>query len=70
MLSLCSIRVCTLPDQQGLTNGLFAPAAQVQPATTLQGYADSCMLSLCKVLSDDWPTSFLQVRVATSDILM
>ena len=41
--------------------GPFVAGGRLAPATRLRGLLDDCMQSVCKLLSADWPSSFLQV---------
>ncbi|KAL6759204.1 hypothetical protein V8C86DRAFT_1351378 [Haematococcus lacustris] len=41
--------------------GPFVPSGRADPLAMMRGRAEDCMLALCRQLSDDWPTAFLQV---------
>ncbi|PNW83149.1 hypothetical protein CHLRE_06g308650v5 [Chlamydomonas reinhardtii] len=41
--------------------GPFYPAGRPKSATSLKGRLDECMMGLCRQLSEDWPTGFLQI---------
>ena len=43
-------------------SGPFLAGGKFDVGKNLRGLADHCMLSLCKQLSSDWPTAFLQVK--------
>lgn len=43
--------------------GPFYPSGHRNPVLALRGRLDECMMGLCRQLSADWPTGFLQVRV-------
>lgn len=43
----------------------MVPHANAQvPPSELRGRADECMMALCRLLTTDWPTAFLQVGLA------
>lgn len=44
-----------------IINGPFYPSGTIQRPTFLKGRLDECMMALCRTLSDDWPTGFLQI---------
>ncbi|KAG2426311.1 hypothetical protein HXX76_013068 [Chlamydomonas incerta] len=41
--------------------GPFYPAGRPKSAASLKGRLDECMMGLCRQLSEDWPTGFLQI---------
>ncbi|KAG2436100.1 hypothetical protein HYH02_011611 [Chlamydomonas schloesseri] len=41
--------------------GPFYPAGRPNAITSLKGRLDECMMGLCRQLSEDWPTGFLQI---------
>eukprot|EP00798_Chlamydomonas_sp_ICE-L_P030306 gene30306-35295_t len=43
-----------------IMSGPFHAGGKYTPAATLRGQANECMMNLCKVLSADWPSAFLQ----------
>ncbi len=52
-----------LAPNRRVVAGPFYPAGRPNASTSLKGRLDECMMGLCKQLSEDWPTGFLQVRV-------
>lgn len=49
--------------------GPFYPAGRPKSATSLKGRLDECMMGLCRQLSEDWPTGFLQVTAGGAVLL-
>ena len=43
------------------TSGPFLAGGKFDVGVNLRGLADECMLQMCKQLSKDWPSAFLQV---------
>jgi hypothetical protein len=44
--------------------GPFVPTGKPDAHALMRGRADDAMLALCRTLSKDWPTAFLQVGAA------
>jgi len=44
-----------------MLNGPFMAGGRVDTANSMRGLADDCMMALCRHLSKDWPSAFLQV---------
>ena len=44
-----------------VSTGPFLAGGKFDAKANLRGLADECMLLMCKQLSKDWPSSFLQV---------
>ncbi|GAX83969.1 hypothetical protein CEUSTIGMA_g11393.t1 [Chlamydomonas eustigma] len=52
------------------SSGPFLAGGRIESGAILRGLADECMLAMCKQLSKDWPTSFLQVFEDSSGALV
>ena len=50
------------PKASKASSGPFLAGGKFDVGVNLRGLADECMLLMCKQLSKDWPSAFLQVR--------
>lgn len=48
-------------NRSRIVMGPFYPPGRVDRGALLKGRVDECLMGLCKLLSADWPTGFLQV---------